>query len=223
MYINIGQYVSKYLIYEYIRYNRYELNGKLYLKLRNKGMPTKKSTSAIKVKIPNRVGIEKRPEIASQCLEYGHFEGDTIISKDHNACVVTMTEKKTMQEFIIPVMKMDATSVANAIVSRLGQLNLPVKTLTVDNGFEFYKHELITQQVGCAVYFAKPYCSTDKALVENHNRLIRDFVPKGSDFKSIEKEYWSKIENNLNNRPRKKFNWKSPNQMVAQEVARSCS
>ena len=223
MYSNINQYVSRYLIYEYISYNRYELKGKLYMQLRNRGVPRRKCKSAIKVKIPNRVGIEQRPEIAAKGIEYGHFEGDTIVSKDHNSCVVTITEKKTLQEFIIPVMKMDATNVANAIITRLSQLDLPVKTLTVDNGFEFYKHELIAQILCCDVYFAKPFCSTDKAQVEYQNGLIRDFVPKGSDFRFIEREYWAEIENNLNTRPRKKFGWKTPNQMVALEGRNGCT
>ena len=81
---------------------------------------------------------------------------------------------------------MDATTVANAIIDRVKQRGLPIKTLTVDNGGEFARHELIAKELGCGVYFAKPYCSNDKALVENHNRLIRDFVPKGRDFKLID-------------------------------------
>lgn len=61
--------------------------------------------------------------------------------------------------------------------------------ITVDNGWDFTERELITKELGCGVYFARPYCSTDKVLVENHNRLLRNFVPKDTNFKTIPKEY----------------------------------
>jgi IS30 family transposase len=223
MKFDIGIKISKYLIYEFIRYNKEALGGKLYLCLRNKGILRRHKNDASKVKIIGRVGIEQRPLIASQKIEYGHFEGDTIVSKNHNACVITLTEKKTLQEFIIPVMKMDSESVANAIIERLRSQNVRIKTLTVDNGVEFAKHALVAQELNCSVYFAKPYCSNDKALVENHNRLIRDFVPKGSDFKLIDEKYWQEIQDILNNRPREILGFKTPNQMVAQELAICCA
>ena len=138
--------------------------------------------------------------------------------------VVTLTEKKTLQEFIVPVENMNSITVANAIIEVFK--NRPcsiIKTLTLDNGFEFARHDLITKELGCGVYFAKPYCSNDKALVENHNRLIRDFVPKGSDFKLISKEYWREIQDILNNRPREILGFKTPNQIVAQELKLCCS
>jgi IS30 family transposase len=100
---------------------------------------------------------------------------------------------------------------------------LLIKTLTVDNGVEFSRHESIATELGCCVYFAKPYCSNDKALVENHNRLIRDFVPKGSDFTLIDKNYWFEIENILNNKLREILGFKTPNEMVAQELQKCCT
>lgn len=220
----LGIKISRYLIYKFIEYNRCVLGGNLYRYLRNHGKPRKAKGDASKVKIVGRIGIEHRPEIASSKEEYGHFEGDTIVSKDHNGMVVTLTEKKTLQEFIVPVENMNSITVANAIIEVFK--NRPcsiIKTLTLDNGFEFARHDLITKELGCGVYFAKPYCSNDKALVENHNRLIRDFVPKGSDFKLISKEYWREIQDILNNRPREILGFKTLNQMVAQELKLCCS
>ncbi len=72
------------------------------------------------------------------------------------------------------------------------------------------------------MYFTRPCCSTDKALLENHNRLIMDFVPKGTDFKTIPKEDCGWIQYVLNKRPREKFGFKSPNEMVVQELAARC-
>ena len=71
--------------------------------LRNHGKPRKPIGFGSKTKIPNRVGIELRPQIADECVEYGHFEGDSIVSKEHNAITITLTEKKTMQQFIVSI------------------------------------------------------------------------------------------------------------------------
>ena len=211
------------MIYEFIKYNKEELGGKLYKYLRNHGKKRKAIGDGKKARIVDRIGIEHRPTIASQKIEYGHFEGDSIVSKNHNGLVMTLTEKKTMQQFIIPIRKMKSKEIACAIIRELKQLSLPVKTITVDNGWEFSEHKMIAKELNCAVYFTRPYCSTDKALVENHNRLIRDFVPKGTDFTTIDVSYWKWIQNTLNNRPREIFGFKSPNQMVAQEILTWCN
>lgn len=76
--------------------------------LRNHGKPRKPIGFSSKTKIPNRVGIELRPQIADECVEYGHFEGDSIVSKEHNAITIILTEKKTMQQFIVPIAEMKA-------------------------------------------------------------------------------------------------------------------
>lgn len=211
------------MIYEFIKYNKEELGGKLYKYLRNHGKKRKAIGDGKKARIVDRVGIAHRPTIASQKIEYGHFEGDSIVSKNHNGLVMTLTEKKTMQQFIIPIRKMKSKEIACAIIRELKQLSLPVKTITVDNGWEFSEHKMIAKKLNCDVYFTRPYCSTDKALVENHNRLIRDFVPKGTDFTTIDVSYWKWIQDTLNNRPREIFGFKTPNQMVAQEILTWCN
>ena len=161
--------------------------------------------------------------MAAKCIEHGHFEDDTIVNKDHNGISVTLTEKKNMQQFIILMKDMKVTSVANAIILVLKNQLLPIKSLTIDNGWEFTEHKLITEELGCDVYFARPYCSTDKTFVENHNRLIRNFIPKGTDFKTIPKEYCAWVQDVLNDRSRERFGFKSPNEMVAQELASWCN
>ncbi len=67
---------------------------------------------------------------------------------------------------------MDATTVAKAIIERLKSKQVPIKTLTVDNGVEFARHEMIAKELNCNVFFTKPYCSNAKALCEHHNRLL---------------------------------------------------
>ena len=69
-----------------------------------------------------------------------------------------------MQQFIIPMNEMKAVSVANAIIMALKNHLLSVETLTLDNGWEFTEHKLITKELGCDVYFARAYCSTDKSF-----------------------------------------------------------
>ena len=145
------------MIYEFIKYNKEELGGKLYKYLRNHGKKRKAIGDGTKSRIVDRLGIEHRPTIASQKIEYGHFEGDSIVSKNHNGLVMTLTEKKTMQQFIIPIRKMKSKEIACAIIRELKQLSLPVKTITVDNGWEFSEHKMIAKKLNCDVYFTRPY------------------------------------------------------------------
>lgn len=81
------------MIYKHIDLDR-DSGGYLYKLLRNHGKKSKDIGDVSKTKIPNRVGIELRPHIADECMEYGHFEGDSIVSKDHNGITITLTEKR---------------------------------------------------------------------------------------------------------------------------------
>ena len=86
-----------------------------------------------------------------------------------------------------------------------------VLTITTDNGPEFSQHRLITKGLkGVVVYFADPYASWQKGLVEYTNKLIRQYIPKGSDFDDISPHELMCIQKKLNNRPRKKLNYSTP-------------
>ena len=105
----------------------------------------------------------------------------------------------------------DATQVKEVIVSLLRDwLPYDVRTLTLDNGKEFAEHELITKNTGIDVYFAHPYSSWQRGANENLNGLIRQYLPKGTDFSKISDSDIEEIEAKLNNRPRKRYNFDTP-------------
>jgi len=88
--------------------------------------------------------------------------------------------------------------------------NLPAHTLTLDNGSEFAGHEVIAKKSGIDVYFADPYSSWQRGTNENTNGLIRQYLPKGSDFSSLTKNDLEAIVRRINMRPRKRLGWRSP-------------
>lgn len=107
-----------------------------------------------------------------------------------------------------------AIPLAHAVVRLLRGSGLPVKTITTDNGSEFAAHEIIARELGTTVYFAHPYSSWEKGAIENMNGLIRQYIPKKTDFKGISNKMIEEIMHKLNNRPRKKNQFKRPIDMV---------
>jgi len=87
-------------------------------------------------------------------------------------------------------------------------------TITSDNGKEFAKHEHIAKQLGIQCYFTHPYSCYECGTVENTNGLIRGYIPKKSSFENLTQEKLNEIENKLNNRPRKKLDFYTPNEIL---------
>jgi len=85
-------------------------------------------------------------------------------------------------------------------------------TITSDNGLEFANHQNISKALDYNHYFCHPYSSWERGLNEYTNGLIRQYIPKGTNFENITPEYIKMIEDKLNNRPRKALNWKTPNE-----------
>ena len=93
-----------------------------------------------------------------------------------------------------------------------------IKTITSDNGKEFAAHHGIADSLEIDFYFAKPYHSWERGANENLNGLIRQYFPKKSDFRLITNERIKQVIDILNNRPRKRFGYKSPNEVFAEKL-----
>ncbi|MBP5503309.1 MAG: IS30 family transposase, partial [Bacteroidales bacterium] len=104
----------------------------------------------------------------------------------------------------------NATETAKAVVKLLLPYKNLVKTITTDNGSEFACHELITKKIGAKVYFADPYSSWQKGAIEHANKLIRQYIPKGSSFDEFDDEFIKKVQMKINRRPREKLNFEPP-------------
>jgi IS30 family transposase len=113
----------------------------------------------------------------------------------------------------------DAKQVTEKIVQSLQEWKPFLHTATSDNGKEFANHKAISHALCLEFYFAKPHHPWERGSNENGNRLIRQYFPKGTDFSTITNEDVQHVENILNNRPRKRHGFLSPNQIFNQKVA----
>lgn len=164
--------------------------------------------------IPNRVGIEHRPAHIQTRAEHGHWEADTIVGKNQDGFIVTLVERHSRRLLAIWTSTKQAAEVARAAINALREMPRSwVKTITADNGTEFYYHELITHAVGAPCYFAAPYASYQRGTNENTNGLIRRYLPKGTPFASLTQRQVDCIVDQINNRPRKCLGYRTPNEV----------
>jgi IS30 family transposase len=167
------------------------------------------------------VSITERPEAANDRSEYGHWEIDLVVGKQGTKPVIlTLVERMTRQSVYVLVKNKTQKEVLEAIKrahKRLGgDFTQVFKTITADNGSEFLDHEGIKAASGCdEVYYAHPYSSWERGSNENGNRMLRRFVPKGVDIGTFDDEAIRRIEDWVNNYPRRIFNYKTANQMAA--------
>ena len=160
--------------------------------------------------IPNRVDIELRDKIVEEKSRIGDWEADTVIGANHKGAIVTLVDR--MSKFSLFTLVPDKTkeSVTQAIEKSLQGMKQNVQTITFDNGKEFAGHQELSRSLETLCFFAKPYHSWERGLNEHTNGLLRQFVPKKSDFGQLSQEDIDFVQNSLNNRPRKVLNYKTP-------------
>ena len=157
--------------------------------------------------------IEERPLEADQRSEYGHWEMDTVVGGKgcKPACLLVLTERMTRQQLIRKIPSRTQKAVVrslNRIERESGSIFTTLKTITSDNGCEFLDIEAIERSVHkgkqrCELFFAHPFTSSERGSNENANRIIRRFIPKGSDISRFTKHQIQDIEDWINALPRK--------------------
>ncbi len=171
--------------------------------------------------------VEKYPNVWKRDIEWrrieeiGHWEWDTVVWKDHKWAILTLVERKTWKTFIaeLPLWK-KAVWVTTALMRLCKTIPKDkLKTITFDNGREFADHKMmevelkILYDMNVDIYFAYPYHSWERWTNENTNWLIRQYLPKKTDFTNIKQKDLNKIQILLNSRPRKRLNYSTPDQM----------
>jgi len=210
-----GPTVSHERIYQHIWRDKVQ-SGMLYKHLRIAGTKQRRKRRNSRDRrgtIPNRVGIEKRPEIVERKIRIGDWEGDTVVGKNHQGALVTLVDRKSKLTLIGKVNRYTAEAVEQTIISLMELLPRQNYTLTVDNGKEFANHESVAETLQIKVYLADPYSAWQRGLNENTNGLIRQYVPKGSDVRILTCEQIQRIMDRLNNRPRKSLSYLTPNEV----------
>ena len=173
------------------------------------------SRRASRDKIPNRVSIHERPEEVKQRTVFGHFEADSVIYPNKYV-ISTLNELTTGLVRFTKLQRKTAALTAIAHANQLKDFNnqgLPTLTLTLDNGIEHMEHGHISKVTGVNIYFADPYCSSQRGANENVNGLLRGFLPKRHDISNLTQQELDDIADELNNRPRKRLGYKTPNEV----------
>ena len=212
--------VSTESIYQYIWKDKKD-KGTLYLNLRSTGKRYRKRGNKKDCRgiISNRKPIEDRPKIVELKERFGDLEIDTIIGKNHKGAIVTINDRATGILRMKKIESKESELVKLATIELLQHWKHLINTITSDNGKEFAQHQEISSALEIDFFFANPYSPWERGANENLNGLIRQYIPKSSSFDEITPERIIEIQEKLNNRPRKRFNFETPNYMFNQKVA----
>lgn len=205
--------VSPERIYQYVREDKNN-GGNLYTHLRHKLKHRKRPVGCKHSPIKDRVSIDERPEIINNKERFGDWEIDTIVGKENKGAIVTITERTTG---FFMMRKLPCGKDAKELTKILTVMLLPyikyVHSITADNGTEFADHKQIAKNLDTKVYFTHPYSSWEKGLIEYTNKLIRQYIPKKTNFTELNNHQIMNIQMKINKRPRKKLDFKTPTQI----------
>jgi transposase, IS30 family len=211
--------VSTERIYQHIWQDKRK-GGTLFKHLRTKGKRYKKRGHLNDKRglIVGRTDISSRSSIVEQKQRLGDLEIDLVIGKNHKGALLTINDRASGVLWMDKINTKEASAV-EAKTKELLQDWIPLlKTITSDNGKEFANHKAIADALNIDYYFAKPYHSWERGANENLNGLVRQYFPKKYNFELITKQKIIEVTNILNNRPRKRFGFKTPNEIFAEKL-----
>ena len=164
--------------------------------------------------LQHRISIDQRPAIVDARVQAGHWEGDSMVSKQTPVRLNTLVERVSGLVCITKLPDGTSGETARTVIRRLQRIPRNLRrSLTVDNGFENAGHESVMTAMNMPVYFAHPYHSWERGTNENTNGLIRWYLPKKTDFAMIPETTIQDIEDRLNTRPRKRLRWRTPKEV----------
>lgn len=165
--------------------------------------------------IPDRVSISTRPSRVNKRQEFGHYEGDTVEGRrtigDGIHTEVERVSRKLFAEKVTKIASEETSKVQIEIFEELPEQAR--KSTTLDNGKENHMHYKLKTQLQMKTYFAHPYSSFERGTNENTNGLLRRYFPKKTDFQTVSQEELDEVVEELNNRPRKVLQYRTPNEV----------
>lgn len=204
-------------IYRMIRKDR-RRGGKIYKRLRIYPKRRRKRYRSIDYRgqLKGKRPIDERPPGAQDRSEFGHWEGDTVMGAGHFECILTLVERKTGLARTAKIRHRTAVQ-TNAVLGRILAAEPHLfKTITFDNGTEFHSYKRLEEKFPITCYFAAPHHPWERGSNENFNGLLRQYFPKRSSLASIGDTKINRICEKLNNRPRKRLGYKSPQEVVCE-------
>lgn len=164
--------------------------------------------------MPDRVSIDQRPEIVATRQRFGDWEGDTVQGKPGTGCLATMVERKSRYLVARKLEDKKAATLTGKCIKAFWSIpRIMRQTLTLDNGSEFANFKELEKKTRLKVYFADPYAAWQRGANENSNGLLRQYFPKGIDFRNTDANAVAKAVKRLNNRPRKCLGYRTPHEI----------
>lgn len=179
-----------------------------YLRRHHRKRRKRKLNNQPRTIIKDKISIHQRPAVVTKQKRCGDLETDLV--KCTNGYLLTITDRKTLFNFITKLPDKKAATVKEALINTLLPFKDKLFTITSDNGTEFAYHKQIAEHLKINWYFADTYCSQQRGCNENQNGLIRQYFNRKTDLQKHNCQYIQKIQNKLNYRPRKKLNYKAP-------------
>lgn len=201
-----AQAVSPQTIYDWIKHDEDRPHWETFLRRRGKRPYRRKPA------VPSAAArIKNRPEVIEERLRFGDFEGDTVLGPPGTGGLATLVDRKSRFTIIAKIQSKDADHVHAKLKERLKELDDEHRrSITFDNGTEFARCGRLEKHLGMTLYFADPGCPYQRGTNENTNGLIRQYFPKGTDFRHITHDEVREAEQRLNNRPRKCLGFRTP-------------
>jgi transposase, IS30 family len=201
-------------IYQYIWQDK-ENGGNLWCHLRQSPKLRRKRYRAYdsRGRLANKTHISARPSSVDSRRYIGHWEIDTMFGQGSNECIVTLTERKTGFEIIGKLPNKSTQALNKKVIQLIKRHPNMFKTITADNGTEFHQYKEIEKACNVTFYFANPYHSWERGTNENTNGLIRQYLPKHLSLQMITQQDCNRIADRLNERPRKRYGYKTPNEL----------
>jgi len=200
-------------VYRYVQLDRRE-GGDVWRHLRilNKFGRKRRGSPATRGRLIGKRHISERPASVERRQRRWHWEGDTVMGSDQRHCVLTLVERVTGYVIIKKLTARSKEQAARALSQTIAELGNKCRTITLDNGTEFHDYAKVEAAHDVAFYFCTPYHSWERGTNENTNGLIRQYLPKGSCFKHVTQSDCDEIAKELNNRPRERLGFKTPNE-----------
>lgn len=201
-------YVSKNTIYAFLRSPYGKATG---LKLKKKKRPRRRKKVT---QLEDRIFIDKRPTIIEKRLRVGDVEADFIVSgRDGKGVLLVVVDRRVRVAFLALIRRVTIDAV-HAAFERIKHRFAEMRTASIDNDLLFQMHKALERLLNITIYFCHPYHSWEKGSVENANKIIRKFIPKGSDLSRYHEEEIQAIEDFLNDRFMQCLNYATPKEML---------
>jgi IS30 family transposase len=208
--------VSPQTIYDWIEQDDDREHWEAHLRRRGKRRCRRKNLDPTQA----AARIRHRPEVIEQRLRLGDFEGDTVLGPPGTGGVATLVDRKSRFTIIIKIQSKDADHVQEKLQQRLKEITEERRhSITFDNGTEFARCHRLEKHLGLKLYFADPGCPHQRGTNENTNGLIRQYFPKGTDFRDITHAEVRHAENRLNNRPRACLGFRTPAEVFFEKTS----